>query len=82
MVERLAHAAGAYGDGPGLLAADERAEARAFLDWLRDGHFVLLGLREYRTDDRADHAGVPGSGLGLLRDPAVEVLRRATPWWR
>ncbi|KMO19052.1 NAD-glutamate dehydrogenase [Methylobacterium platani] len=76
MVERLAHAAGAYGDGPGLLAADERAEARAFLDWLRDGHFVLLGLREYRTDDRADHAGVPGSGLGLLRDPAVEVLRR------
>ena len=76
MVEHLAEAAAAYTDAPSPLAPEERAEARAFLDWLRDGHFVLLGLREYRDADGADHAGVPGSGLGLLRDPAVEVLRR------
>ncbi|GJD63267.1 NAD-glutamate dehydrogenase [Methylobacterium frigidaeris] len=75
MIERLAEAA-AYTDAPSPLAPEERAEARAFLDWLRDGHFVLLGLREYRDADGADHAGVKGSGLGLLRDPAVEVLRR------
>ncbi|UHC16731.1 NAD-glutamate dehydrogenase [Methylobacterium currus] len=76
MVERLAEAAAAYADASSPLAPEERAEARAFLDWLRDGHFVLLGLREYRDEGGADHAGVKGSGLGLLRDPAVEVLRR------
>ncbi len=76
MVERLAEAAASYADAPCPLAPEEREEARAFLDWLRDGHFVLLGLREYRDAGGADHAGVPGSGLGLLRDPAVEVLRR------
>ncbi|TGD96576.1 NAD-glutamate dehydrogenase [Methylobacterium nonmethylotrophicum] len=75
MMARLAAASDAYA-APTPLAPDETAEARAFLDWLRDGHFVLLGLREYRDEGGADHAGVPGSGLGLLRDPAVEVLRR------
>ncbi|MGF3023034.1 NAD-glutamate dehydrogenase [Methylobacterium aquaticum] len=76
MVERLAAAAAAYTAAPASLAPEERAEARAFLDWLCDGHFVLLGLREYGDRDGADHAGIPGTGLGLLRDPAVEVLRR------
>ncbi len=76
MVERLAEAAAGLAEAPAPLAREEVSEARAFLDWLRDGHFVLLGLREYRDRDGADHAGVTGSGLGLLRDPAIEVLRR------
>ncbi|KMO37725.1 NAD-glutamate dehydrogenase [Methylobacterium variabile] len=75
MLDRLAAAAAAY-DAPTPLSREETAEAASFLDWLRDGHFVLLGLREYRDEGSADHAGVPESGLGLLRDPAVEVLRR------
>ncbi|GJD50440.1 NAD-specific glutamate dehydrogenase [Methylobacterium crusticola] len=77
MLGRLADVAAAYGDTPPPLPAEETAEARAFLDWLRDGHFIVLGLREYRAGAGAgDYEGLPGSGLGLLRDPAVEVLRR------
>ncbi|HEX8373598.1 MAG TPA: NAD-glutamate dehydrogenase domain-containing protein, partial [Geminicoccaceae bacterium] len=47
----------------------------AFLDWIRDGNFTLLGLREHSLAGGA-HPTVEGSGLGLLRDPSVEVLRR------
>ena len=48
-------------------------EAIAFLDWLRDDHFVLLGYRSYQLEDRPDGRYgrvVPGSGLGLLADTA------------
>ncbi|MGH7067327.1 MAG: NAD-glutamate dehydrogenase domain-containing protein, partial [Acetobacteraceae bacterium] len=59
------------------LAEDEVAEAVAFLRWLRNDNFVFLGVREYRLPD-GDAAADPvaGSGVGLLRDPAVRVLRR------
>ncbi|HEY4410289.1 MAG TPA: NAD-glutamate dehydrogenase, partial [Acidimicrobiia bacterium] len=53
--------------------AREIAEARDFLRFLADDHFVFLGFREYDLD--RDEAGpgdvlrpVPGSGLGILRD--------------
>ncbi|RVU18063.1 NAD-glutamate dehydrogenase [Methylobacterium oryzihabitans] len=75
MLARLDAAAAAYA-GPMPLPEGEVAEARAFLDWLRDGHFILLGLREYRLGEGSDHEGLAESGLGLLRDPEVEVLRR------
>src|SRR5690606_39069756 len=48
-----------------------RREACAFLDWLADDHFTLLGYREYRLR-RGSHADtlaiVPGTGLGILRE--------------
>ncbi len=55
------------------------AEAVRFLNWLADDNFTFLGLRQYEIaveggDDRI--ALKPGSGLGLLRDPNVRVLRR------
>jgi glutamate dehydrogenase len=59
--------------------ADEADEARAFLRWIGDDHFTFLGMRELRLDGDAaqgELVTVPGSGLGLLRDPTVEVLRR------
>ena len=37
------------------------------LEWLSTGNFVLLGYREYRRQGE-DYEGVPGSGLGILRD--------------
>jgi len=67
----------AYRTNPPPLAEDEVAEAIAFLRWVRNDNFVFLGVREYRFphgDMAADP--VPGTGLGLLRDPAVRVLRR------
>ncbi|MBF9232950.1 NAD-glutamate dehydrogenase [Microvirga alba] len=59
------------------LPEDEVKEAVAFLDWIAQDNFTFLGLREYRLpsgDAAADP--VEGSGLGLLRDPSVRVLRR------
>ncbi len=55
--------------------AREISEARDFLRFLADDHFVFLGFREYefvRSGDD-DASGdtlrpVPGSGLGILRD--------------
>ncbi len=68
----------AYRTSPPPLAEDELAEAVSFLRWLRNDNFVFLGVREYRLPDGdAAHDPVPGSGLGLLRDPAVRVLRRS-----
>ncbi|NIX75341.1 NAD-glutamate dehydrogenase [Microvirga terricola] len=59
------------------LPEDEIKEAVAFLDWIAEDNFTFLGLREYRFpagDTAADP--VEGSGLGLLRDPSVRILRR------
>jgi glutamate dehydrogenase len=59
------------------LPEDEVNEAIAFLDWIAADKFTFLGLREYRFAD-GDTAADPveGSGLGILRDPDVRVLRR------
>ena len=59
------------------MPGDEIAEAVSFLDWLAADNFTLLGVREYRMPE-GDVAADPveGSGLGMLRDPAVKVLRR------
>jgi len=67
----------AYRTNPPPLDEDELSEAVAFLGWLRDDNFVFLGVRAYRlAEDDWTHDPVAGSGLGLLRDPAVRVLRR------
>jgi glutamate dehydrogenase len=67
----------AYRTSPPSLAEEEVAEALAFLRWVRNDNFVFIGVLEYRFPD-GDMAAdpVPGSGLGLLRDPSVRVLRR------
>ena len=77
MVERMAAAAHA---AAGVRDADEVEETAAFLDWLRDGHFILLGARAY---DIADGPAGPtvqvAAGLGP-RHPARRrrvALRRA-----
>jgi glutamate dehydrogenase len=66
-----------YRLNPPPLPDDEVREAIAFLDWIARDNFTFLGLREYRLP-KGDTAADPveGSGLGLLRDPSVRVLRR------
>ncbi|ACL59389.1 NAD-glutamate dehydrogenase [Methylobacterium nodulans] len=76
MLARLDAAAAAYEAAPPPLPEAEVAEARAFLGWIRDEQFTFLGMREYRLGEGAEYRGQPESGLGLLRDPAVEVMRR------
>jgi glutamate dehydrogenase len=82
MVERLQEAVAEVGRLSGApsaaLPAATVAECRAFLEWLAQDHFVLLG---YRQHDLLPHAGaggatalrlVAGSGLGVLRERAQQ----------
>ncbi|RIY02804.1 NAD-glutamate dehydrogenase [Aureimonas flava] len=60
---------------PGAAAADR--EGAALLDWLCAGNFIFLGLREFAYHSEGEALRrVEGSELGILRDPAVRVLRR------
>jgi len=52
-------------------------ECTAFLRWIEDNHFTFLGYRRYDyvgTGAKQVMEVVDGSGLGVLRDPAVSVF--------
>ena len=69
-----------HGDTP----EDEVEEGVAFLEWMREGNFVLLGTRTYdygvgtKSPNYADPKVVDGSALGVLRDPDTVVLRQSS----
>ncbi|MBE7367463.1 NAD-glutamate dehydrogenase [Ramlibacter pallidus] len=71
MVDRLQQAGAELGQAPAAVPREEAQESRAFLQWLADEHFTLLG---YRCHDLVEQDGalalqpVAGSGLGLLRE--------------
>ncbi|WP_026121575.1 NAD-glutamate dehydrogenase [Paraburkholderia kururiensis] len=49
----------------------EGVEARAFVEWMAADHFTFLGQRDYELvehDGGLALRGVPGSGLGILRE--------------
>ena len=59
---------------------EEVAEARAFLEWLDKGNFILLGFRRYGFETRGDKDYLPPvieSGLGILRNFRQESATRA-----
>jgi len=62
---------------PSSLSSDEVTRGVEFLEWLVDDHFTFLGFREYSLDREGDDEylrGVPGSGLGILRnDPDLNA---------
>ncbi|QBC45327.1 NAD-glutamate dehydrogenase [Iodobacter fluviatilis] len=43
-------------------------ETSSFLEWMLAGHFIFLGVRDYRFAENGDLHFVGGSGHGLLRD--------------
>ncbi|HKQ45148.1 MAG TPA: NAD-glutamate dehydrogenase [Rhizomicrobium sp.] len=56
------------------------AEDLAFLDWLADNHFTLLGVRDYllsRDGANGMLEPIKGSGLGVLSDEHARVLRQS-----
>ena len=68
-------------ENPPPVAPHVAAEANAFLDWLAQDNFTLLGARRYAlTGDLDDAAFEPvgAAGLGLLRDPAYPLWDGAT----
>ena len=54
---------------PPAAPTDDLAEDLAFLEWLADDNFTLLGQRDYDlvTVDGEDSLRVSGAGLGILR---------------
>ena len=77
MKHRLAEAIAAYKANPPPLDVAEIAEAVQFLEWLQADHFTFTGMRDYRYSDSAGMVDAQeGSGLGILSDPEVRVLRR------
>ncbi len=77
MRARLAAAVAFYRTSPPPLPAEEIEEAVVLLEWLEKGNFTLLGTREYRLPDGEAAADpIAGTGLGILSDPEVKVLKR------
>ncbi|MEW5962641.1 MAG: NAD-glutamate dehydrogenase [Pseudomonadota bacterium] len=79
MLARLDAAIDALQAAPASVPRDILAETIDFCRWLRGGQFTFLGMREYRLEGGAENgelAVVAGSGLGILTDPNVHVLRR------
>jgi glutamate dehydrogenase len=68
-----------YRHTPPPLPPEAVAEAAEFLNWLNADNFTFLGLREFAIgggEGEEPHSLTPSGGYGLLRDPAVRVLRR------
>ncbi|MBN9046111.1 MAG: NAD-glutamate dehydrogenase [Rhizobiales bacterium] len=61
-----------------LTGAAAMPEAIAFLEWLRDDHFVFLGLRELTFEGKGQKRELVSMGepLGILADNEVRVLRK------
>ena len=62
---------------PPPLPKESLDEGLAFLDWMTDDHFTLLGYREYIFEGEGVDAVAqvrPGSGLGLLRDDDFTIF--------
>ncbi|MHC5655427.1 NAD-glutamate dehydrogenase [Stappia sp. ICDLI1TA098] len=81
MRERLHAAIATYKDSPPPVSVDELAEAIQFLEWVEGDNFILLGMREYYFEGgvaAGELSHKKGSGLGLLADPEVRVLRRGS----
>ncbi len=58
----------------GGTAADDRAEALAFLDWLADNHFTFLGYRRFGLEDDGSVSTEADHGLGILADADAHVF--------
>ena len=76
MLERVQTATVALRSNPPTLPADEIAEAVQFLEWLAGGNFTFLGMRDYAIEPDGDIAPRYETGLGILREHGVQVLKR------
>lgn len=79
MLKRLGELVVAYRWGTTPLDTATRDEALGFLEWLGADNFTFLGMREYAfvdTDGGAYVEPLGETGLGILRDPEVRVLKR------
>ncbi len=81
MQERLAEAIDTYKTTQIMGSSDELWEAIHFLEWMEKDNFIFLGMREYKFEGGIEEGELSphdGTGLGLLSDPDVRVLRRGS----
>ncbi|WP_420413029.1 NAD-glutamate dehydrogenase [Roseibium sp.] len=81
MQERLGEAIDTYKTTQILGSSDELWEAIHFLEWMEKDNFIFLGMREYKFEGGVEEGELSpheGTGLGLLSDPDVRVLRRGS----
>jgi glutamate dehydrogenase len=81
MQERLGEAIDTYKTTQLLGSSDELWEAIHFLEWMEKDNFIFLGMREYKFEggvEEGEFSPHEGTGLGLLTDPEVRVLRRGS----
>ncbi len=74
MTDAMEQAIAGLDAGRNSVDPEEMAETKAFLTWLRDNHFTLVGYREY------DHSGPESKALrsfGILKDSNRQVLKSA-----
>lgn len=79
MLKRLGELVVAYRFGTTPMEPRVRQEALDFLEWLGAENFTFLGMREYgfvETEGGAYVEPLGETGLGILRDPEVRVLKR------
>ena len=68
-----------YQNMPPPIAVDELAAALEFMQWILDNHFTLMGVRTFDFTGnvaKGDLKPKARDGLGILRDPKAQVLRR------
>ncbi len=68
-----------YRNGSQNVPPNELQESMEFLDWLLDDNFTFLGVREYCFENKSldgSFVHVKDTGLGVLRDEKIEVLKR------
>jgi glutamate dehydrogenase len=81
MQDRLAEAIDTYKTTNIPGSSDELWEAIHFLEWMAKDNFIFLGMREYKFEggvEEGELSPYEGTGLGLLSDPEVRVLRRGS----
>jgi glutamate dehydrogenase len=79
MLARLDQAISEFRYAPVPLDKGAVTEAVAFLEWLRDDNFTFLGMREFKYSGGEKSGTLElahKSGLGILSDPDVPILRR------
>ncbi len=76
MVARVNEVIAELKANPPPVPVGDIAEAIQFLEWLNANNFTLLGVQEYTVAADHDLQPVPESGLGLLRQSDLPILRR------
>ena len=79
MRNRLTNVASGLSTDMPRVPVDQLAESIQFLRWTLDNNFTFLGMREYELTGKGSKSQLKpkkGTGLGLLRDANMKILRR------